>query len=124
MSIKVSLILSGCGPGVKRLTEELSIVPSYSRDRFPPNSIAKPYWYTEVVADCSCIETPLNTLKERILSQLENILSLCKEYSLMPTIQIIVQANYVDRPEITLSPEMICFFNQLNAEVCFDVYYD
>lgn len=122
--IAIRFFLSCETPPMESLSKKIGIEPFYSCSNFPKGSIAKPFWYTEVVSDALCIEDPLSKLKERISPRLKEIVMLCKENQIKTSFQIVIRADYADRPEITISPMFFPFFEQLNAELNLDIAYE
>ena len=122
--IKIRFYISSTTITMDKLSKMIGIEPCYYCTKFHEGAIAKPYWCTEIVSDALCIEEPLAMLKERIVPRLEEIAVLCKENLIKTSFEILVQADYAERPEITLPPEFFPLFEQLNAELNFDIAYE
>lgn len=119
--IKVSFILTSNKVSMDSLAEQIGINPYVICSDFPKNSIAEPCWYVEVVSDSTNIEEPLNSLGSIIKPHKEQIIELCSKYEIEPTVLIVVDSDYEDRPELTIPFGLLELFGQLKAEVSLEI---
>lgn len=119
--IKVSFILTSDKVSMDFLAEQISIYPYVSCSIFPENSIAKPYWYVEVVADSNCLEEPLYSLRNIIWPHQEQIVEMCINYGIKPSVLIIVDSDYKDRPELTIPLEILELLVHFKAELSLEI---
>lgn len=122
--VSAELILESEQYDIESIAEVIGIYPFCCRTEFPSGSIAKPYWSTEITLDADSIEEPLNLLKERIISKEEIIKKMVNEGKVSFRLLIKVRADYFDRPEMVISPELYCFWGTLGAKMIFDVAYE
>ncbi len=122
--VKVSFILSSDKVSISVLAEQIGIYPYKSRSEFPSNSIAIPYWYIENEDDSSSVEDTLKPLVERINPYSTRIIEAIERYGLESTVLIIINSDYEERPEISITSEMMAFFQQFKVELCIDVAYE
>jgi len=120
-TIKASFILTSDKVSMDFLAEQIGIYPYVICSTFPENSIAKPYWYVEVVADSNCLEEPLYSLRSIIWPHQEQIVEMCSNYGIKPSVLIIVDSDYKDRPELTISPEIMKLLVHFNAELSLEI---
>ena len=121
---RISYILTTKNVPMEYIARQIAIQPHSIQTEFPPQSIADPWWSIEVSSDSASIEEPLVQLIDIILPKLRIIKDLISEYSILSTISIFVRADYEERPEISISPSFYSVFEQLNAELVFDIAYE
>ncbi len=120
-TIKVSFILTSDKVSMDYLAEQIGIYPYVSCSTFPENSIAKPYWYVEVVAENNCLDEPLYSLSRIIWPHQEQILEMCSNYGIKPSVLIVVDSDYKDRPELTISLEILKILVHFKAELSLEI---
>lgn len=119
--IDVSFIITTDKLPVDELAKRIGIEPFRVRTDFPDNSIAEPFWRVEVSSDCCCIEDALIKLASLLEQGKLEIMDVLREIETTPTLLVVVDADYEDRPEITFSPTVLEFFAQFGAEICVEV---
>ena len=119
--ITISFILTSNKVSMDFLAKQIGINPYVTCSDFPKSSIAEPYWYIEVVSDSTSLEEPLNSLGSIIKPHKEQIIELCGKYEIEPTVLIVVDSDYEDRPELTIPFKLLELFSQLKAEVSLEI---
>ena len=122
--IRTSLILTGSYDDITEVSKQLTIHPCETRTSFPQNSIADPFWYTEVASNCPSVDETIQILIARISKSMNFIMDKCLNSEVEPTIQVLINCSYMNRPEISFSPKSIEFISKIGAELCLDVSYD
>lgn len=122
--IVVDFIISSDKTTIDSIAERINIEPHYSRSEFPEKSIAKPYWYIETVSDSASVEEPLLAIMDTVTPKFDIVSEICRELGSSPTILLIIDSDYENRPEITIPSEFAGFCARLNAELCIDITND
>lgn len=119
--IETSFIITTNKIPINDIAEQIGIEPFYVRTTFPNNSIAEPFWYVEVSSDSCCIEEPLTKLASVLEHSKSEIADVLRKTETIPTVLVVINSDYEDRPEITFSPTALAFFAQFDAEICIEV---
>ena len=122
--IKIAFVLETDRVPPEQIAERLDIRPFNTRSVFPPKSIAKPWWETELVSDWTDIETALLELRERLKPKLDEIDALVQEYNIAPGVVLTVRCDWADRPVLAVPPYLYPFLERLHAELILDVAYE
>lgn len=133
--IKVSFVIEGKKLNLKKLTEELDILPTETRgiEDWPeavksnlnlPEELQPRYvWCICRVVDlCKQIEIPINKIVAQIKGKEQKILDFCIRDNLKKSLCITIHAETMDLPEIVLPAEIVSYFGKLKAEIGFDIY--
>lgn len=133
--VKVDFAIEGKNFNLNRLTEELEIVPTETRniDDWPeaiknnsnlPEELQPGYsWCISQEMDlCTQIEIPINRLIDILKGREQKLLEFCKRNNLSKCLCITIQAESIQLPGIVLSPHIVSYFGKLEAEIGFDIY--
>ena len=122
MSIKVSLTLDSNEWNIEEIAQQLAITP-YKIITKPPTGMPEvgTTWYTQVITDSRCIDEPLKIVKARVMPKINNLSAVCEKYKTTPVVQIIVNSDYPNRPDLTLEPSDIEFIHLIRAELTMEV---
>ena len=128
-SIKVTFYIVGDEFDFDEVTSRIGVHPTSTRKKaeFPPQSIAagvaQTIWAMEVkeehcIAICFLFERLLNVLAPK-----KNLItSVCEDYNLEASFEVIIHMKDGDSPEVVLPREVIAFAASINAEISFDLY--
>lgn len=133
--IKVSFVIEGKKLNLKKLTEELDILPTETRgiEDWPeavksnlnlPEELQPRYVWCicQEVDLCKQIEIPINKIVAQIKGKEQKILDFCIRDNLKKSLCITIHAETMDLPEIVLPAEIVLYFGKLKAEIGFDIY--
>ncbi len=123
-TVTVELVLETDRLPVGELAEQLDIHPFSTRSEFPPPSIAKPYWMTEIVSDWLDLEAPLLELRDRLAPKMDVLEALIRDYGISAAVILIIRADWEDRPVMAVPPHLYPFLERLHAELIIDVAYE
>jgi len=128
-SIGVTLYLTADNVDPDEITRRLGIIPTSTRmrDEFPPQSIAagvaRNLWRIEVRED-DCIA--LSIVSDKLLAifdgKLEILKTICNDYNLKVSIEVVIHMKDGDSPEVVLHGDIISLAASINAEIGFDIY--
>ena len=119
--IKATFTLESRDADIPAVDNILQIQPSKYRTVFPPNSIAAPYWETEVVAESYETEEVVQLLQSRLQPKANTIKDVCRRFHMSPIIVITITANYENRPFVSMSPAQLSFFASIGAKLIVDL---
>lgn len=119
--IKVSFSLESRNADFSEIDNLLQIKPSKYREIFPPNSIAVPFWETEVVDNSFEVEEVVQTLLNRIQPKANMIKELCCRFHMTSTLVIRITAKYENGPFISLSASQLTFLSALGSQLIVDL---
>lgn len=131
--IKVSLFLTTKNDNIdfEYISKRLDIEPTYTRKKsdFPIQSIklgfAKNGWVIHTNRDYSfSVSDQVEKIQNMFIGKEHIVCELCKKYSLKVTLEIVIEMEEGNPPEIVLSPENIKFLSQINARLAFDIYIE
>lgn len=122
--IRIRFWLKNVFTDMSDFKEMVGVEPCVTREFFPQNSPAKPYWYTEVGSQADNIEEPMTILLQRIRPRLHEIIQICRENEVEASFEVLIRTDYADRPDMTIPPSFFPVFEQLNAEIEFDIAYE
>lgn len=133
--IEVSFGIEGKRLNVKKLTEELGILPTSTRgiDDWPdviknnpdlPKELQPRYAWSlcQKMDLCKQIEVPINKIIEQIKGKEQKIFDFCKKNNLKKYLCIVIHAENMALPELVLSSDIVSYFGKLEVEISFDVY--
>lgn len=133
--VKVSFVVEGKKLDLKKLTEELDILPTEARGcedwpkvirsnlNLPEELQPRCIWCVSREADlCRQIETPIGEIVTQIEGKEQKLLDICRKENLKKSLCITIHAETMDLPEIVLSSDVIAYFGKLGVEIGFDIY--
>ena len=140
-NIKIKFFLTGVAGkyvDLDKITSSLNIKPDSARTLEDwPDAIKNPktplpielqsryVWsfYIDYVESMS-VNEQLEKLENSLSDKIGIINELQKEFSLTVTVEVVIQADSDNRPEMFLTNDIITFLSALNAELGFDMYID
>jgi len=133
--IEASLVVEGRNLDLKKLTEELGIIPTETRglDDWPeaiknnldlPAELCPRYVWSisESMDSCKQIKIPINRIIEQIKGKERILLDFCKRYHLGKSLCILIQAEKMNLPETVLPSYIVSYLGKLEMEISFDIY--
>lgn len=133
--ILISFIVEGRNMDLEKLTEELGIIPTETREITDwPESIKnnpnlpeglKPRYIWCICKEeelCKQIEKPIYRIIAQIKGKEEKLMEFCKRNHLKKSLCITIHAETMYLPEIVLSSDVVAYFGKLKAEISFDIY--
>lgn len=133
--ILISFIIEGKNMNLKKITEELGIIPTETRGITDwPESVKKNPNLPEELKPkyiwcicqkeklCKKIEEPIRKIVAQIQGKEEKIIEFCKRDGLKESLCITIHAETMDLPEIVLPADIVTYFGKLNVEISFDIY--
>ena len=120
-TIKVTFYLESRDADFSAIDKILQIKPSIYRTVFPPNSIAVPYWKTEVIEENYEVEKVAQILLNKIQPKTDAIKDLCCRFHMNPTVVIKITAKYENGPFVSISPGQVSFFASIGARLIVDL---
>ncbi len=133
--ILISFLIEGRNMDLEKLTEEMGIMPTKTREITDwPESVKKnpnlpeelkPRYIWCICQEeelCKKIEEPIRKIMVQIKGREEKIIEFCKKDSLKKSLCIVIHAETMYLPEILLPSDIVAYFGKLEVEICFDIY--
>ena len=133
--IEVSFIIEGKDLDLKRLTEDLDIIPNETRDiddwpdiikdnpNLPEELQPRYSWcICQEESPCMQIEVPIKEIIAKIKGKEQKILEFCQKSNLRKSLCITIHAKAMCMPEMVLSSDIVSYFGSLDVGIGFDIY--
>lgn len=127
--------ITGKELNIDELTETLDIIPTHTRgiDDWPdiikkdltlPEDLRPRYeWSIEQKMDlCNTVNIPIMSVIERLKGKEEKIFEFCDKNNLKRFLTITIHAETMCIPEISLTPSILRYFGEMDAEISFEIY--
>lgn len=133
--INVSFVIEGKYIDFEQLNQEIEIKPTEIRglDDWPKaikNNLTLPeeqkprceWSICQRVELCRQIEIPINKIIEQLRGKEQKLIEFCEKNTLKKGLSIVIHAEAMNLPEITLSSTVVSYFGKLGVEIGFDMY--
>ena len=132
---KMSLTRGTVYLDLNKLTEEIGIIPTETRDitdwpkaiknntNLPEELEPRCVWcICQEEEVCKRIEDPIRRIVAQIEGKEEKLIEFCKRDNLKKSLCIVIHAETMYLPEIVLSSDIVAYFGKLGVEISFDIY--
>ena len=133
--VKVCFVIEGKKLDLKKLTEELGILPTETREindwpkviksnlNLPEELQPRYVWCIYKEMDiCKQMKIPIYEIIAQIKGKEQKLLEFCKSGNFKKSLCITIQAETMNFPEIILPSDIIIYFGKLEIEISFDIY--
>ena len=133
--VEVEFIVEGKYFDLELFTKEMGILPTKTRgindwpstiknnlnisEELRPRYI---WCINQTEEQCKTVAIPIKNIISQLIGKEQKINLFCKKYELEKGLIIIIHAETMNLPEISLSPKIVSYFGNLKAQISFDIY--
>lgn len=123
--IRAEFYLIGDEFNTDDVTKRLNITPSEIREKkdFPIQDFAHTLWVLDTGKEsCKVVSWQCEKLIKLMAGKESVINQICKDYNVKTRVEVTINMENGDGPEIVLEKEIVAFLASINAEIGFDLY--